>query len=138
MEETKSAFVDCPFCGKTNPSDRITCSCGYFFDKQAYEEKQEIEDQIAVEQYENNSEFAFEKNLSKTGIIGGLGIIALAIIWLVVGLAADRLFFYPIILLIVGIFALIKGVFDNAGRRKIIKSKEPKKDLQYQTRKIIE
>jgi hypothetical protein len=43
-------------------------------------------------------------------IVGGFIAIVVAIVWFVVGLAFDRIFFYPPILLILGIIAVVKGM----------------------------
>ena len=45
-------MLECPFCNRDNVDDAVQCRCGYFFNKEKYKEKQEIEDQIAVAQYE--------------------------------------------------------------------------------------
>lgn len=47
------------------------------------------------------------------GVIGGLSLIVLSVVWLGIGLALDRLFIYPIILFFVGVGTLIKGAIDN-------------------------
>jgi hypothetical protein len=39
--------------------------------------------------------------------------ILIAVVWFVAGLAAGRIFFYPPILLIIGIVAVIKGLFNR-------------------------
>lgn len=43
------------------------------------------------------------------GVIGGLLMIVIAIVWFVVGLTGGIIFFYPPVLLIIGIGAMIKG-----------------------------
>ena len=73
-----------------------------------------------------NEAFAPEKKGVQKGIIGGIIMIAIAIIWFFVGLAAGYIFFYPPILFIIGIYALIKGLLQGnfMGR--------PKNDNPYQ------
>ncbi|MEX2483554.1 MAG: hypothetical protein WED10_03300 [Brumimicrobium sp.] len=46
----------------------------------------------------------------KNGIIAGIIVIIGAIVWLGIGLSYQRLFFYPIILFLIGVIALIKGI----------------------------
>jgi len=46
---------------------------------------------------------------SGAGILGGLAMMAIAVVWFVVGLMNDYIFFYPPILFIIGIAAVIKG-----------------------------
>jgi len=48
------------------------------------------------------------------GVLGGVLMIFIAVVWFVLGMMADRIFFYPPILLIVGLVAIVKGLF--AGR----------------------
>jgi hypothetical protein len=43
------------------------------------------------------------------GIVGGILMMLIAIIWFVVGLAGGVIFFYPPVLLVIGLFAMIKG-----------------------------
>jgi hypothetical protein len=43
------------------------------------------------------------------GVIGGILMMAIAVVWFVVGLAAGYIFFYPPILFVVGIIAIVKG-----------------------------
>ncbi|HEX7898225.1 MAG TPA: hypothetical protein VF950_10730 [Planctomycetota bacterium] len=43
-------------------------------------------------------------------ILGGVGMMVGAVVWFVVGYAAGRIFFYPPILFVIGIVAVIKGL----------------------------
>src|SRR5262249_26751381 len=47
------------------------------------------------------------------GLVGGLAMILIAVVWFVVGLVVGYIFFYPPILLVVGIIAMIKGLVGN-------------------------
>ena len=47
---------------------------------------------------------------TNAGIAGGVFMILIAVVWLVVGLAFNRLFFYPLILFVIGVIAIIKGL----------------------------
>jgi hypothetical protein len=56
---------------------------------------------------------AFEKGWfgsANAGVVGGLLMIAIAVIWFVAGLAVGYIIFYPPVLLVVGIIALVKGL----------------------------
>lgn len=44
------------------------------------------------------------------GVIGGLLMMLIAVIWFVAGLAMNIIFFYPPILLVIGLIAMIKGL----------------------------
>jgi hypothetical protein len=56
-----------------------------------------------------------ERGATDAGILGGIGIMVLAVVWFVVGLACDRIFFYPPILFVIGLIALCKGIL-NLGK----------------------
>jgi hypothetical protein len=43
-------------------------------------------------------------------VLGGAGMMVGAVVWFVVGWMAGRIFFYPPILFVIGIVALIKGL----------------------------
>jgi hypothetical protein len=45
-----------------------------------------------------------------SGVAGGLLMIVIAVVWFVLGLMADRIFFYPPILAVIGIISIIKGL----------------------------
>jgi hypothetical protein len=45
------------------------------------------------------------------GVAGGLLMMVIAVVWFVLGLMADRIFFYPPILLVIGLVAVVKGLF---------------------------
>jgi hypothetical protein len=47
------------------------------------------------------------------GIVGGLLMILIAVVWFVVGLAFGIIFFYPPILAVIGVIAIIKGAVDS-------------------------
>ena len=49
----------------------------------------------------------------KKGVLGGLILILIAVVWFFGGLAIDRIFYYPPVLLIIGIVAIIKGVLED-------------------------
>ena len=50
-----------------------------------------------------------KKGISK-GAAGGLAMMAIAVVWFVVGYAAGVIFFYPPVLFAIGVFALLKGL----------------------------
>jgi hypothetical protein len=47
---------------------------------------------------------------SEAGVIGGIVMILIAVVWFVLGLMAGRVFFYPPILAVLGIAAIVKGL----------------------------
>jgi hypothetical protein len=54
--------------------------------------------------------FAPEKKGISMGVVGGIIMIAIAVVWFVVGYAAGFIFFYPPILAVIGMFAIVKGI----------------------------
>lgn len=54
--------------------------------------------------------FAPEKKGIEMGVIGGILMMGIAAIWFFGGLACDRVFFYPPILFIIGLYAFFKGL----------------------------
>lgn len=57
-----------------------------------------------------NSAFGFEKRVFNGGAIGGLLAMVGAVVWFVVGLANDIIFFYPPVLFVIGLVAFFKGL----------------------------
>jgi hypothetical protein len=47
------------------------------------------------------------------GVIGGVLMMVIAVVWFIVGLAGGIIFFYPPILFVIGIVAIVKGGLGN-------------------------
>ena len=47
---------------------------------------------------------------TNAGLIGGVLMILIAVVWFAVGYSAGRIFFYPPVLLILGLVAIVKGL----------------------------
>lgn len=58
--------------------------------------------------------FGTEKKLLNSGIGGGILMIVGGTVWIILGLMADHIFFYPIFLIIGGIIVLVKGLAQRA------------------------
>lgn len=54
--------------------------------------------------------FGPEKTAFEYGVVGGIAMMVIAVVWFVGGLMCDYIFFYPPVLFIIGLFALIKGL----------------------------
>ncbi len=50
---------------------------------------------------------------TNSGVLGGVAMIVIAIIWFAAGYAAGVIFFYPPILAILGFIAIVKGLFND-------------------------
>jgi hypothetical protein len=55
--------------------------------------------------------FGLEHRGWDAGMMGGLTMMAIAALWLFVGLYFGRLFFYPVILFIIGLVGFFRGLF---------------------------
>ena len=68
---------------------------------------------VARKRSEPGSGVAFEEgwfgNIN-AGIAAGAVMILIAVVWFVLGLWADRIFFYPPILFVIGVLAIVKGL----------------------------
>jgi hypothetical protein len=57
--------------------------------------------------------FGPEMGAMSYGVLGGLAMMAIAVIWFVAGLFFDYIFFYPPILFVIGIVAVVRGVMSG-------------------------
>ena len=92
----------CPACGVRYPTNEPRCpQCGAGYRKARIRRDNPDEDR---------GFFAAEKKGISAGVVGGLVMIAIAVVWFFGGMAVGIIFFYPPILAVIGIFALIKGL----------------------------
>lgn len=68
---------------------------------------------------EEGDAFSLEKKGIRMGVLGGLIMMAIAVAWFVIGWAAGYIFFYPPILFVIGVIALVKGLLTGnvAGKK---------------------
>lgn len=54
------------------------------------------------------------------GVVGGLAMMLIAVVWFVAGLYADYIFYYPPILFLIGLVGFIQGLVTGnvAGKKK--------------------
>ena len=57
--------------------------------------------------------FAPEKKGIQAGVMGGLAMMAIAAVWFGLGRKAGYTFYYPPVLFLFGLFALVKGLFEG-------------------------
>jgi hypothetical protein len=65
------------------------------------------------EEVEDTGTFAPERSFLKLGALGGLLLISISAVWFIIGYINGRIFFYPLILFILGLVFLIKGLVDR-------------------------
>ena len=61
---------------------------------------------------------SLEGSLLNAGVLGGMLAMIIAVVWFVVGLAGDVIFFYPPILFVIGLVAFGKGLMQGPGPRE--------------------
>ncbi|MCJ7570762.1 MAG: hypothetical protein MUO82_02635 [Candidatus Thermoplasmatota archaeon] len=76
-------------------------------EKELYGEKGSREKQLVKK---DKGFFSLEKAGIKKGVIGGMIMIGIATVWFVGGLFVGLIFFYPPILFLIGVYALLKGL----------------------------
>lgn len=69
--------------------------------------------QALTEEDGNDGFFGPEKRGMKKGVLGGVIMLAIAAAWFFIGLAADRIFYYPPVLAIIGIISIFKGLAEG-------------------------
>ncbi len=59
---------------------------------------------------EEHSHFAIEKGILGSGVAGGAIAMVVAVVWFILGLMNDWIFYYPPILFVIGLVAFFKGL----------------------------
>jgi len=57
--------------------------------------------------------FSSEKKMISKGMLGGGIMMAIAVVWFFGGLYAGYIFYYPPILFLIGVYALVKGLINR-------------------------
>lgn len=115
----KMNFATGLVCGLSNEKPDFAISCPNFqIDQREADRLFQLD--MAAKEEEDFGFFAPEKKAIKKGVIGGIIMMAIAVIWFLGGLFWGVIFYYPPILFVIGVYALIKGMIDNnaAGERK--------------------
>lgn len=123
---TTLQLQQCKVCTKRKFNPTIGLICGITMEKPNFSgtcDQGELDEAEALRLHRQKEEadeaevsggfFGPEKKGLQKGVLGGVAMIAIAIVWFVLGLAANRIFFYPPILLIIGVVAVIKGLADG-------------------------
>lgn len=113
------------FCNKCtnrafNPKSGVTCkltgaladfenSCESFQLDNQREKEIELKKHAAA--YDNSQGSGINaRSIANGGMGGGIAFIAIGVAWLIGGLFINRIFFYPIIMIVAGIIALVRGI----------------------------
>ena len=100
-------------CSLTNQKPTFELTCPSFNLDQPEADRLIQRERELTQQESSGGGFGLEQKGIKKGVVGGIIMIVVAIVWFFAGLAADRIFFYPPVLLCIGIYALIKGLADG-------------------------
>ena len=102
----------CPNCAKPLPTlDATFCvECGYNLKTGKKTTLEVTKPKKPKKRKSSGVGTAIGRRLTSGKFLGGLGSLAGGSIWLLVGLMAGRIFFYPIFLVIAGIFGVISGL----------------------------
>lgn len=102
------------YCGNTGQKPVFEGKCESFLVDQEELKKEKARQMARQEQEQKESSyFAPEQKGMKKEVLGGLIMILIAMVWFFGGLAIDRIFYYPSVLLIIGIVAIVKGVAEG-------------------------
>ncbi|MCW5909728.1 MAG: hypothetical protein KIT62_01580 [Cyclobacteriaceae bacterium] len=97
-------------CGLTNEKPAFEINCPDFkIDQGEADRLIQLEHDVKEEE-ESTGMFAPEKKAIKMGVWGGIIMIAVALIWFIAGWINGYIYFYPPILLGIGVYAIIKGL----------------------------
>jgi hypothetical protein len=112
----------CRICENRQINPAIGLVCNLTNEKPAFENKcatlvidQKEADRLVqlerqAKEEEEGGAFSPEKKAIQKGVLGGLAMIAIAVVWFVVGWMSGYIYFYPPILFVIGVYALIKGI----------------------------
>ncbi len=119
--------MTCPKCAFEQPESPECTRCGIFvtkfFEKARLDEErrtlQEFKAQRqaayasprAVDVDVDDDFFGPEKNGIEHGMMGGIAMMVIAVVWFGLGWMAGIIFYYPPILFLIGVFGLLKGLF---------------------------
>jgi len=106
-------------CQLTDKKADFSDSCEYYEkDSQLMEANMIRRRNIRKQKLRSDFVFGLDRIGIKNGIVAGILLLFIGIIWLIVGINFGYIFWYPTILILMGVTALIIGVF-NSIRRSI-------------------
>ena len=112
-------------CKLTNQKADFNTQCPTFEkDVDAYYHQKLIEMKRQGSRMPKDYVFGLEKYGIKNGIVAGIALLIIGFGWFFIGLKYDFIFWYPLILIIVGLFVLVGGIFNEIIRQKIKKDSQ--------------
>ena len=109
----------CPACRHPVPVNAVVCiNCGYDSRTGKKHETVTISNEPAAltpassgRSKSSGGALSTEKGMLNSGVLGGLGLMVAGAAWFFLGLAADRIYPYPVVMFFIGIGAIAKGLF---------------------------
>jgi hypothetical protein len=95
--------------GAPAPAGQMVLSTAKYLPKSAFEPDPHERKKRTDGQTDNTGQ-SFEGKVFNSGVAGGLLAMGGATVWFVIGLMNDTLFFYPPILFVIGLGAVLKGM----------------------------
>ena len=133
MLTRKEQLEFCKFClnRKFSPQDGIICkltgekanfidNCkDYTQDDIAIHREKIFQEENHLRQYPKDFTFGLDKVGIKNGIVAGTILITLGLVWLIVGWQVGFIFWYPFIMILMGVISLINGIVNSVIRKKL-------------------
>ena len=114
-------------CKLTNEKADFVNKCLSFSkDEVAYQNQKLFDAKREQSKIPKDYVFGLEKYGVKNGIVAGVILLIIGFGWLLLGLKYDLVFWYPLILIIVGTFVLIGGIVNYIIRQKLKYQKQIK------------
>jgi uncharacterized membrane protein YvbJ len=117
-EELEDTFDACWNCGTSIEGAQATNVQKFEEIKEQSLKELEIIEEKKARSEDDSSFFAQEKKGIQKGVLGGIGMMTIAVVWFVAGYAAGIIFYYPFILFLIGLYAFLKGLVTNVSGRK--------------------
>lgn len=117
----------CKVCTKRSFDKSIGIVCGITMAKPTFEGKctegeldtkeaeriTKLHKEVSASGPSDKGFFGMEKAGIKKGVLGGILMMGGAVVWFVVGYQAGYIFYYPPILFVIGVVALVKGLIQG-------------------------
>ncbi|MDN5203791.1 hypothetical protein QQ008_20540 [Fulvivirgaceae bacterium BMA10] len=98
-------------CSLTNEKPTFTDNCpNYQIDSSEAQRLASVEQEAIAAEKESNDFFSPEKKGIKMGVVGGVIMMIIALVWFFLGWQAGYIYFYPPVLFVIGIYAFFRGI----------------------------
>ena len=108
-----SSVMEGILCGITGKKPPTVTSCKDFVIDPVRDQKLKAKHEKDNAVLEDTGFFASEKRGIKKGMLGGLAMMGIAVVWFVGGYAAGFIFYYPPVLFLIGLYGFGKGLLSG-------------------------